>query len=279
MPDEKMKIGFVGGGQMCEAILAGLLAGGYAPGSLFVTDVNEDRLLYLRETYKVCTVLSGETGEGAVKLSQMCGVLMLCLKPQVAPAAVPQFAAKLPKDLLVISIMGGLTLEQLEEMMPNSPVVRAMPNTPMLLGKGVAALCKGKSAAKSDLRRAEDLFSICGSVYVVPEKQINAFSGTSGSGPAYVYMFIEAMADGGVENGLSRQLAIEVAAKTLAGAAEMVLQTGRHPAALKDAVTSPAGGTIAGIRALEAGGFRASVIDAVVAGRARMDELAGEAAK
>ncbi len=269
----EQKIGFVGGGQMAEAIIAGLLAGGVQPASVNVTDTSGERLAYLAAEYGVKTTPAGDGGAGASAVSEACGVLLLCVKPQVAFSAVPAFAKSVPHSVLVLSIMAGIALETLEDWFPKNPVVRVMPNTPMRVRRGVAGMARGQRTTAEHLALAEELFGLCGSVFVVPEGQIDALSATSGCGPAFVYQFIEALSDGGVENGLPRALATQLAAETLAGAAEMVLQTGLHPAQLKDAVTSPGGSTIAGVHALEAGGMRAAVMDALAASSRRATEM------
>lgn len=268
------KIGFVGGGQMAGAIIAGLLAGGAVkPADVMVTDTSDERLAFLAAEHGIKTVPAGGAGEGAGEICKTCDILLLCVKPQVAFSAVPAFAKDVPHRVLVLSIMAGIALETLEDWFPKNPVVRVMPNTPMRVRRGVAGIARGKNTTAEQLALAEELFGQCGSVFVVPEGQIDALSSTSGCGPAFVYQFIEALSDGGVENGLPRALATQLAAETLAGAAEMVLQTGLHPAQLKDAVTSPGGSTIVGVHALEAGGMRAAVMDALAASSRRAAEM------
>ena len=271
---DQIKIGFVGGGQMCEAIIRGAVAGGAGAENIFVTDLDLERLRLLSGECGVQTMQNDAENAGARQLAKECGLLVLALKPQVAHAVLPALASAVPPETLVVSIMGGVPLATLEAAFPENPVIRVMPNTPMLVRKGVAGMAPGSKAGPEAVQLAKDLFSLVGTVYLVPEKWIDPLTGISGCGPAFAYLFIEALADGGVEMGLPRELALSLASQTLAGAAEMQLQTGRHPGALKDGVTSPGGGTITGVHALESGAFRATVMDAVVKSCKRMEELA-----
>lgn len=268
-------LGFIGGGQMCEAILAGALKnGGLDPSKVTVTDISGDRLAYMAERYGVNTALNDGANSGAVKLASACDILLLAVKPQFVRALLPDLAKNAARVQLVISIMGGVPLATLEEYFDKTPLVRVMPNTPMQVGKGVAGMATGKNAGEESLAIARALFEMVGAVHVLPEKMIDPLTALSGCGPAYAYLFIEALADGAVEKGLPRATALQLAAQCLSGAAEMVLQTGLHPAQLKDNVTSPGGGTIAGVHALESGGFRGTVMNAVTQSCERMEELA-----
>ncbi|MDL2254457.1 pyrroline-5-carboxylate reductase [Ruminococcaceae bacterium OttesenSCG-928-I18] len=272
---ENNKIGFVGGGRMCESIVRGIIQSGGIPAeNIFVTDADIERLRWLSTECGVSTMHNDLDNSGARQLAKECGVLIPALKPQVVGAVLPAIAEGLTPDTLVISIMGGVPLSSLEAAFPENPVIRVMPNTPMMVRKGIAGLVPGTKAGPEAVQYAKDFFSLVGSVYIIPEKWIDSLTGISGCGPAYAYLFIEALADGGVEMGLPRDLALALASQTLAGAGEMQLQTGWHPGALKDSVTSPGGGTIAGVHALEEGAFRASVMNAVVKSAERMAQLA-----
>lgn len=201
-----------------------------------------------------------------------CDTLLLCTKPQDAFTALSGIKAKDGK--LVISIAAGITIADLEKHTPKSVrIIRTMPNTPALVGKGAAAYCLGSRCVAGDAESVSKLLEAVGLAVEVPEKLMDAVTGLSGSGPAYIYLIIEALADGGVLAGLSRADAITLAAQTVAGAAEMVLSTGQHPAVLKDMVTSPGGTTIAGLAALEENGVRNAMIAAVTAATARAKEL------
>lgn len=202
-------------------------------------------------------------------------VLLMATKPQDIAGAIASAAEKAAgQPRLVISIAAGLTLAALEKSAPeNFRVIRAMPNTPALVGKGAAGFCLGSRATAEDAKTAEALLGSVGLAVQVPEKLMDAVTGLSGSGPAYIYLVIEALADGGVKAGIPRADAIRLAAQTVLGSAAMVLETGEHPAVLKDNVTSPGGTTIAGIAALEKNGLRNALIAAVDAAVLRANEL------
>ncbi|WP_312640683.1 pyrroline-5-carboxylate reductase [Hydrogenoanaerobacterium sp.] len=275
---ENKKIGFIGGGQMCEAIFSGIVASGLVPPqNISITDVNADRLHCLAEKYHVNTVVNKPDAAGAKQVIEQSDIVVFAIKPQYARPVLNDVSSAFRENQLVISIMGGITLDYLEEFLPFNPVLRVMPNTPMLVRKGIAGIAAGKNATQEHCDLGMELFNLVGISYLLPENLIDPLTSVSGCSPAFAYMFIEALADGGVEKGLPREMAIKLAAQALAGSAEMVLQTGTHPAVLKDSVCSPGGGTIAGVRALEKGGFRAAVIDAVDASCARMIEVGKKA--
>lgn len=198
---------------------------------------------------------------------------LLCTKPQQAAAALAALPAG---DALLISVAAGLSTGYLESKVPPGiRVIRCMPNTPALVGKGAAAFCRGSAATDADASIARSLLASVGLAVELPESLMDAVTGLSGSGPAFVYLMIEAMADGGVRSGLPRTEALQLAAQTVLGAATMVLETGLHPGQLKDMVTSPGGTTIAGIAELEKHGARSAFIEAVNAAARRSSELAG----
>lgn len=267
------KLGFIGAGKMCEAILAGVLkSGAMGPENIYVCGISPERLAALADTYQVNTARNDD-GSGAIAMAESCDIVVLSVKPQVArqvlAAAAPGFAAK----TLAVSIMGGVTLATLEALLPQSPVIRVMPNTPVQVGCGASGMARGSKTADKHLSLCKALFDAVGESYLLPENLIDPLTAVSGCGPAFGYLFIEALADGGVQQGLPRQLALRLAAQALVGAGQMVLQTGRHPAQLKDNVCSPGGGTIAGVHALEGGAFRGTVMDAVAQAKKRMEEL------
>lgn len=213
--------------------------------------------------------------EDAAGVAAVSEVILLATKPQDIAGALSDIAkAAAGKPLLVVSIAAGVTLGAMEKVAPeNLRVVRAMPNTPALVGKGAAGYCLGTRATEEDAVITESLLGAVGLTARVPEKLMDAVTGLSGSGPAYIYLVIEALADGGVKAGLPRVDAIRLAAQTVAGAAAMVLETGEHPAVLKDMVTSPGGTTIAALAELEKYGVRSALIRAVDAATARSAEL------
>lgn len=262
------KIGFIGGGNMAEAIIRGLLFGGVSPAAITVSEPAPDRRDSLQKSHGIGVVVDNAEAVAA------SDILILAVKPQAAEAVFKGIAGKASAGKLFISIMAGVTTRTLEEALGNGArVVRVMPNTPALVLEAASALSGGKNAGKDDIETARRLFDLIGKTYVLEEKLMDVVTGLSGSGPAYVFMFIEALSDAGVKNGLSRDIATHLAAQTVLGAARMVMETGEHPALLREKVTSPAGTTIAGLHVLETGGLRGTVINAVDAATARSREL------
>ncbi len=262
-----MQIGFIGSGRMASALLEGILRAEIAsPANILVTD----RLPAAAEE------LARRTGAQArasnAEVAANASLLILCVKPGDVPAALTE-AGDLTGKLLV-SIAAGVPLRRLSEWSPGAPrLIRVMPNTPALIGQGAAAYAAADGATDDDLAAAERIFGAVGIVVRVKEDLLDAVTGLSGSGPAFVYTVIEALADGGVLMGLPRDIALRLASQTVMGAASMVLQTGLHPAQLRDQVASPGGTTIAGLEALEDAGLRAALIGAVRAATERSGEL------
>ncbi|UWZ79947.1 pyrroline-5-carboxylate reductase [Geoalkalibacter halelectricus] len=262
------KIGFIGGGNMAEALIRGLTAGTFPGARILVGEPRESQRQALASAYGV------EAHEDNWTVVQECDVLILAVKPQLLTDVLTPLADALSEGKLLLSILAGVSTGALEAYLGGAPrVVRVMPNTPALVGQGASALCAGRYATSEDLRLSKRLLESVGLARVVAEREMDAVTGLSGSGPAYVYTFIEALADGGVAQGLSRDTALALAAQTVAGAARMVLDTGEHPAQLRDRVCSPGGTTIAGVRALEDGGLRAALMDAVGRAARRSEEL------
>lgn len=253
-------IGFVGGGAMAEAIIAGVLqAGLLAPERVYVADHKRERCAYLEDTYGV------HACQDACEFAGKADFLVLAVKPQVAEAAMRQIEKAVRADAVIVSIVAGLSIAKLEAQFPAQAVVRVMPNTPVAVGEGMSAVALGTRATVEIGDAVEALFAACGKALVVLEKAIEGVTGLSGSGPGYAFVIIDALADAGVKVGLPRKTAITLAAQTLLGAAKMVLETGKHPAELRDMVTSPGGTTIAGIHAMERRAVRAALIEAVEA--------------
>lgn len=262
------KIGFIGGGMMASAIIAGLVERmRYAPEDIFVSDLDEARCAFLRETYRVHAETDASSFLGRTD------VLILAVKPQAAQAAMRDSAPRTPRETVVVSIVAGLTLAGLEAFFPAQPIVRVMPNTPLSVGAGMSAYACNAAAEAADTAIVEEILSSCGRAVKVQETMMDAVTGLSGSGPAYAFLMIDALSDGGVMAGLPRQTAVLLAAQTLLGAAKMVLETEKHPDALRDQVTSPAGTTIAGVRVMERRGVRGALIDAVLAASERAAAL------
>ena len=261
------RMAVLGAGKMGETLISALLESGVLePGQIVATAKHSARLETLAERFGVATTLDNrEAAEGA-------DLVLLAVKPQVTPVVLKELAAVLGPAQLLLSIVAGLTTAGIEAQLPAGvPVARAMPNTPSRLGCGMTAVCGGKAARPEHLELGRALFSRLGRALVLDEKYFDAVTGLSASGPAFIYIVIEALAEGGVKVGLPRHVATELAAQTCLGAAHMVLETGQHPAQHKDEVTTPAGCTIDGILKLEEGGLRVTLIKAIVeaAGRAR----------
>jgi pyrroline-5-carboxylate reductase len=262
-------IGFIGAGNMAEAMIRGLLEARLVTADqLIASDIIEAKRQQIHVRYGIQTVTDG--GDVAAKAS----ILVLAVKPQDMAAALNGIAASVDQTKTVISVAAGITMAFIAEGLPaKTRIVRAMPNAPALVLAGAAGLSKGEYATAEDLQIAETIFSAVGKAVIVEEKHLDAVTGLSGSGPAYVFLFVEALADAGVKMGLARDVAGLLAAQTVLGAAKMVLESGRHPAELKDMVASPGGTTIAGLYALERGGLRGTVIEAVEAATIRSREL------
>lgn len=264
-------LGFIGGGAMAEALLSGILGNGLVLSEqVWVSDIDSSRVSYLQETLGV------QPAAGNADVLARCKVVFLAEKPQAAAAVLADLAGRWEKKHLVVSIMAGLPLSYLQKYTGPARLVRVMPNTPCLVQAGAAGIAKGPNAGPADVDRVKELLSAVGRAVVLDESLLDAVTGLSGSAPAYVYMFIEALADGGVMAGLPRPVAQTLAAQTVFGAAKMVLETGEHPGTLKDRVASPAGTTIAGIATLEEGGFRGLVLESVVTAAKRSAELGQE---
>jgi pyrroline-5-carboxylate reductase len=264
-----MKLGVIGCGKMGTALVGGAIrSGAVAAGDVVGVDpVDEARRHF--------TATTGATCSAEISAIAECDVVLLCTKPHDVPTALRAVgAANGGQPVLVISIAAGITLAAIEEAAAASTrVIRAMPNTPALVGHGAAAFCTGSRATREDAATATLLLGSTGLALEVPERLMDAVTGLSGSGPAYVYLVIEALADGGVRCGLPRADAQKLAVQTVLGAAAMVAGTGEHPAVLKDMVTSPGGTTIAGLAELEARGLRSALIEAVTAATRRAKEL------
>ena len=233
-----------------------------------------DPVLASRETFVKAVGDAATVSAKPQNCLEVVDLVFLAVKPQYVKAALAELSEVLNPDQLVVSIAAGITISTLEENLPaGQRVMRVMPNTPCLIGKGACGVSSGTHATQTDSDTVCQLLETIGLVERLPESLLDAVTGLSGSGPAYVFQMIEALSDGGVLVGLPRATATRLAAQTLAGAAEMLLQTGKHPGVLKDAVTSPGGTTIAGLQALEQAGLRAALIDAVQAATVRSKEL------
>jgi pyrroline-5-carboxylate reductase len=262
-------IGFLGAGQMATALAKGWTAAGLLDRT---SSVASDPLPAAWTRFAADTGLRVVDSNAAVLAA--CRLIVLAVKPQVLPDVLWEIRPHVTRDHLFVSIAAGVTLDQLADQLgQETRIVRVMPNTPALVGASAAGFAAGAAATAQDVEQVGQLFSAVGTACPLPEKLLDAVTGLSGSGPAFVYVFIEALADGGVRAGLPREVALKLAAQTVFGSAKMVLETATHPAALKDAVASPGGTTIAGLHALERAGFRAAAMDAVTAAANRATEL------
>lgn len=265
-----MKLGLIGCGKMGSALLKGILeAKKNEPISTFLFDA----YLPIAEQLKESCSGKASLTENVDALVQESDVILLCVKPNDVPKVLSSSSAWTNK--LLLSVAAGVPTSSLEEgTKGKARVIRVMPNTPALIGEGASAYCQGAKATSDDMALAQSLLSSVGIANAVSESLMDAVTGLSGSGPAYVYTIIEALSDAGVKKGLPRQVALELACQTLKGAAMMVQETGEHPAVLRDQVTSPGGTTIAGLAALEEGGLRSALSSAVEAATKRSKELA-----
>ncbi len=263
------RVAVLGTGNMGGALMAGMIRSGLVPPDrVTAIDVSEALLSQHREALGVAT----DRTMDAVAADQ--DVIVLALKPQVWETAVASFAPQVQPSQMVLSIMGGVTTQAIESSLSGGvPVVRSMPNILCQVDAAVSALCGGTHASRTHVDIAEAILGSVGATVRVAEWQMDAVTGLSGSGPAFVYTVIDALADGGVKMGLPKTEALKLAAQTVLGAAKMVLETGELPGALKDAVTSPGGTTIAGLHALERSGVRAGLMNAVEAAARRSEEL------
>jgi pyrroline-5-carboxylate reductase len=267
-------IGFVGTGNMGEALIRGLLKAEVAePSQVVGSDPRPDRAAELAETYGIRT-----TGDN-LEVARQADILILAVKPQVMERVLEEIGPEIHAHALVISIAAGVPLSAIEARLPQARVIRTMPNTPALVGAGATAIAVGGHATDDDLAAAKRIFDSVGMTVALDEAQMDAVTGLSGSGPAYVFLVIEALSDAGVKVGLSRHHAQALAAQTLLGSAKLLIETNEHPGRLKDMVTSPGGTAIAGLHTLEAGGLRTTLMDAVEAATTRSRELGEQALK
>jgi len=265
-------IGIIGGGKMGGVLVQGILSRGIRnPQDLIVADVDSERLAVLHRTSAVRTTVDN------LEAAQQARILILAVKPQMMGEVLDGIAGAVSPDKLVVSIAAGIPVAFITDRFEKGVrIVRVMPNTPALIGEGITALTAGPGVGDGDLAEVRRIFDAVGLTVVVKEEQMDAVTGLSGSGPAYGFTIIDALADGGVQMGLSREIAVKLAAQTLLGAARLVLTGDWHIGQLRDMVTSPGGTTIAGLRALEEGRLRATLMAAVEAATLRSQVLGGQ---
>lgn len=251
-------IGFIGAGNMGSAMIGGICQSGLiSPAQVIVSAHSASTVEKINTAYGIRTTLFNE------EAAEMSDILFLAVKPNKFAEILPSIASSLKKDCIVVSVAAGQSIAAIESLLGSHiKLVRAMPNTPALVGESMSALCCNENVTDEELAFIQQLFECFGKAEIVTESMMDAVIGVSGSSPAYAYMFIEAMADAAVADGMPRAMAYKFAAQAVLGAAKMVLETDKHPGELKDAVCSPGGTTIEAVAALEAHGFRNAVISA-----------------
>jgi pyrroline-5-carboxylate reductase len=267
-----MKIGFVGAGNMAEALMKGIITAGMAKAEdIVASEIVSERRDYITKTLDVQTVSDN------IEVVHSSNIVLLAVKPQHVGPVLDELKPYLTASHLVISIAAGVKISFMEaHLNMGVRVVRVMPNQPCLVGASASGFALGRSAKKEDKETVQNILNSVGMAFCLDEKLLDAVTGLSGSGPAYIYMIIEAMADGGVLAGLPRDVALQLAAQTVLGAGKTYLETRKHPGELKDMVASPGGTTIEGIRVLEEAGVRGAFIDAVEAAAKKSEELGGK---
>ncbi|HEX4462528.1 MAG TPA: pyrroline-5-carboxylate reductase [Polyangia bacterium] len=268
-------IGFLGTGNMAEALIKGLIGAGVVEAKqIHGSDPRKERCQEMRDRYAIHATTHNED------VVRHAEIVVLSVKPQILPRVLDEIAPHLKPGALVISVAAGTPVAAIERRLPaGTRVVRTMPNTPALVGAGATAIAAGSHAQDADVEATQRIFDAVGMTVVIDESQLDAVTGLSGSGPAYAFLIIEALSDAGVKMGLSRYNAQALAAQTLLGSAKLLSETHEHPGRLKDMVTSPGGTAIAGLHTLEAGGLRTTLINAVEAATNRSRELGALADK
>lgn len=264
------EIGFIGGGQMGEALVKGLLkAGLYHAHSIILAEPDAERRMYLKATYGI------ETCDTSLPVWQACSTVLLAVKPQVMAGVIASAKRFIQSSHLIITIAAGLPIAVYERLLDNGKhkIIRVMPNTPALILEGASAICCNSQVTGEELQKATAIFNAVGKSVTLEERYLDAVTGLSGSGPAYVFTFIEALIDAGLKTGLTRETAETLAVQTVLGSVKLMLENKEHPAVLRSRVTSPGGTTIAGLHVLEKNGFRGIIMDAIEAATNRATEL------
>jgi len=263
------RIGFIGIGNMGEALLRGIIVSKLImPSLIYASDVDKKKL------EKLAVDLGINALENNQELAKRCDIILLAVKPDIVKIVLPQISDSLISPKWIISIAAGVSTSVIEGFLPSeTPVVRVMPNTPAMVGEGMSAISAGSYANDGHLEKARQIFNAVGKTIIVQEKLMDVVTALSGSGPAYVFLIIEALTDAGVQLGLSRQDSLLMATQTVFGSSKMLLETNEHPAVLKNKVTSPGGTTAAGLYELEKKGVRSAIIDAVISATNRSKQL------
>lgn len=266
---QEKRIGMIGAGNMAEALIRGLLrpTGVVAPEHLAASDVSEERRGYIAKTYGIAVHQQNQT------VVEFAEIIVLAVKPQMIRAVLEEISDDINEKKLVISMAAGVRLEMIQDFLPAARIARVMPNIAALVHAAVTAISPGKHATPEDARLTGEIFNAVGATVNVEERLMDAVTGLSGSGPAYMFHIINALADAGVKVGLPRDVALKLAAQTTYGSAKMLIETGEHPMKLRDMVTSPGGTSISGIHSLERDGATAAIMNAVEAAVRRSQEL------
>ncbi len=267
----KSKVAVIGAGKMGETLISSLLEAEVVSNKQVVaTAMHQERLDRIAQQYDIGTTTDN------VDAIAGADIILVCVKPQAITAVLDEISGHLQPEQLLVSVAASVTTGFIEKHLASpNPVIRAMPNTPCLIRKGMTGISAGSHAAEEHVQRAQFIFDQVGRTVILDEKHMDAVTGLSASGPAFIYVVIESMAEGGVKTGLPRSVATELAAQAVLGAASMVLETGEHPALLKDVVTTPAGCTIDGLMELEEGGLRVTLIKTIVKATERAAALLG----
>ena len=267
------KIAFIGSGNMAEALISSLIDSSvFNPDAILCSDISKKRLEYIHNNYNI------HTSPDNFDVAQKADIIILSVKPQIILKVLDQISETVDSSKLVISIAAGISLDIIQKAMSKEGaktfrLIRAMPNTPALVQTGATALTKGADASENDLKAAFEIFSAIGKAVEINEDLMDAVTGLSGSGPAYIFLIIEALADAGVKVGLPKDISMTLSVQTVLGAAKLASESGDHPAKLREMVTSPGGTTIAGINSLEEGNLKAVLMNAVEAATQRGREL------
>ncbi|USK56397.1 pyrroline-5-carboxylate reductase [Cytobacillus solani] len=265
----KRKIGFIGCGKMAQAMIGGMLQSNTVqPEQIVASARSQETIDQASEKFQIQVTANN------MLVAEQADILFLAIKPNLHAQIIEEIKHSIKKDTIIITIAAGISLDFLEESF-NQPIkaVRSMPNTPSLVGEGMSAICANDFVTKDELENIIHVFSSFGEIEVIEEKLMNAIPAISGSSPAYVYMFIEALADGGVKNGLPREQSYHLAAQAVLGAAKMVLESAKHPGELKDEVCTPGGATIEAVAELENKGFRSAILSAMESCTAKTNSL------
>ena len=254
-----MKVGFIGAGNMAKAIIGGMVKKGiYQPKDIIASRRNEKALEELKAEYGILVTTDNQ------KIIEEADVVFLAVKPQMFPDVITQIADSVKEGQLFVSIAAGKTLEWIgKEFGKKIKLIRTMPNTPAMVGEGCTGFCGNEFVTEKELETVKEIFDSCGTSYQVPENLMDVVGAVAGSAPAYVFMFMEAMADAAVAGGMPREMAYKMASQTVLGSGKLMLETGKHPGVLKDMVCSPGGTTIGGVKVLEEKGMRGSIMEAL----------------